>query len=275
MKRNAAKRYREPLRNPENFVPPKYFGSKYRIDAYQVNDRRIVSIKPKSSDPDVHIVYLHGGAYINEISHWHWRFIDKIVRRTGAQMSVVEYPLTPEHQYTDTYAMVEKVYAGLAGTHQKIVLMGDSAGGGLAMGLALKINKAKKLRRPDKVVAISPWMDLSISTYIPPGLLKGDVMLNREALRIPAASYAGEMDQQHYLLSPLFGDFEGYPPIGIWVGDSELVVVDMPTIKEKLMAANVPFLYTEGEDMQHVYPLFPTREGREAVGQICNFIKQW
>ncbi len=274
MKKNAIKRYSLPDRNTNATRAPKRFYKKYEVDEQIIYERRIYTMSSKSGRSKKHIVFFHGGAYVNEISIFHWKVVEKIIDFTGCKLSVLDYPLAPEHNYKDTFEMVSESYSAIISKNpdEEIIFVGDSAGAGLALAFAQKLVKDGLDPKPQKLVLISPWVDLSISTYIPPELNKKDLLLNLEALHMAADMYASGSDKRQYLLSPIFGDFSGLPLTGIWVGTSEIVWVDMPKLKEKLKEAGVPYIYTEGEGMQHDYPLFPIPEGKRAVTEICNFI---
>ncbi len=167
----------------------------------------------------------------------------------------------------ETYGIISKEFS-----KDQFIFMGDSAGGGLSLALALKMKEQNKLPMPVQLVLISPWVDAGMTVPIPLRLDKMDYILNIEALKLAGRNYAGGDEVKNYLVSPIYGDFSGLPEVGIWVGTSEVFLVDMPRLIEKLNNAQVTFDYFEAEGMQHDYPIFPIPEGKNALEEICTFL---
>ena len=109
------------------------------------------------------IFYCHGGSYIHDFSRFHWRLMRSLMDRTGASVIAPGYRLAPFGTWEDAFRLILPVYARFAREqpHRKLILMGDSAGGGLAASLALELQRRGE-RAPDELILLSPWMDVTI-----------------------------------------------------------------------------------------------------------------
>ena len=274
-KRTALKRWTNPVRNPKAAEPPARFYKKYLVAKMIVKDRRVFTMRPKNNTYPQHLLYFHGGAYAGEISPLHWQLMEKIMDTNQCTMSMLEYPLIPEHTYRDTFAMIKEAYQCLSKEEKAdFVFMGDSAGGGLSLAFAQLVEQENIQPKPSKLVLISPWLDVTMSADISTALEDKDLILNVRALKEAGRLYAGSSDPTHPLVSPIFGNFKNLCPIGFWMGTAEVFLMDVRRLEDKLKKAGVDYQYFEAEEMQHDYPLFPIPEGKAAVQEICNFLKE-
>ena len=110
-----------------------------------------------------HVLYTHGGAYVSPLSEPHWEIVGQLIEAGGAAVTVATYPLAPEHTHEAAYQLLERVYRGLLTRvpHERIVLCGDSAGGGLALGQALYY-RDRSLPTAGHVVLLAPWLDATL-----------------------------------------------------------------------------------------------------------------
>lgn len=225
-----------------------------------------------SDSPERTIIYIHGGAYVNEITRFHLRFCDKLAKKTNARVMVPIYPLAPNHTFTETYELVGWVYDKELKRGLPITLMGDSAGGGFAAAMAMDL-AATGNPLPDSLVLISPWVDVSMSGDYGE-LAKVDPMLGVDRLTVFGKSWAGELDTKDPLISPLFGNAEGLPKTLIFTGTREIFYGDLEAFYEKLDSAGVDAKLVVGEGMDHVYPLYPIPEADRAMKEIVRFITE-
>lgn len=218
------------------------------------------------------ILYLHGGAYVNEIETLHIIFCDRLAKETGTSIYAPIYPLAPNHTYVETYDIVEKLYRKLLEYEKPVIIMGDSAGGGLSAAFSEYL-AANKIVMPQKLVLISPWVDVSMSgDYI--DYVHVDAMLGVEGLREMGKSWAGNLDTKDYRLSPLYGNVENLPETTIFVGTHEIFYPDVKKFYEKMKENDVDVKLIVGKDMSHVYPLYPAvPESKEAFNRIVEIIK--
>ena len=136
------------------------------IHTYTYMERNVFTVTQKNveeSDNQKYVIYFHGGSYVAEATQNHWDFLENIVKDTGYTVIMPDYPLTPKYHYQDVYNMVEPLYKEIVETvgSENVILMGDSAGGGLALGLYEKMaEEAEEL--PVKTILISPWLDVRL-----------------------------------------------------------------------------------------------------------------
>ena len=152
------------------------------------------------------IVFIHGGAFINEINYQHHLFCLAISKKLDAYVIAPVYPLAPKHSCDETFDLMDDLYGSLIskmGKDQTISLMGDSAGGGFVLSFCQHL-KAIDLPQPNNIVVYSPWVDIALSN--PPYDNDSDSILGEIGLREIGKSWAGELDTHDYRVSPLFGD---------------------------------------------------------------------
>ena len=165
-----------------------------QLETKQFMGRNIFIITPKEKEKsDIKILYFHGGSYVAEATKQHWDFIEKIVNDTGATVILPDYPLTPKYNYKDVFNMVVPLYKELVDRVEikNLVMMGDSAGGGLALALEEKIGE-ENVSMPGKTILISPWLDVRLTNPEIMAVQKRDQQLNQETLKLAGIAYAGE-----------------------------------------------------------------------------------
>ena len=217
------------------------------------------------------ILYLHGGAYVNEMEKLHIAFCDKIAKKANATVYAPIYPLAPNHTYEETYKIVEKLYDLILELKKPITIMGDSAGGGLSAAFCehLAVNG---LAQPKHLILISPWVDISMSGDYD-DYIDLDPMLGVEGLREMGEAWAGDLDTKDYRVSPLFGDIKELPQTTIFIGTHEIFYPDIIEFYNKLKDNGIDVELNIGEEMSHVYPLYPmVPEAKEALNHIVEII---
>jgi monoterpene epsilon-lactone hydrolase len=205
------------------------------------------------------VIYLHGGAYTSEIVSQHWSMVEHLARATGHAVHVPIYGLSPQHH---GLAALDLVSALIRSLDQPVYLVGDSAGGGLAM-LAAQHN-------PGLVAGftmIAPWLDLTMSNPDIDAIEPTDPWLFRAGLRPIADAWTGGLALDDPRLSPIRGNLDGLPPMQILVGTRDITIADCRLLRDRL-PAGADLLYHEQAGAIHVYPLLPVPEakaGRRAV----------
>ncbi len=161
----------------------------------------------KESTTDYVIVYLHGGSYINEFIPFHWLMLNKIAENLKSRIVVPDYPLAPIHKYHESYQLLTELYQQLLIEHpdKHIIFMGDSAGGGLALGLAEYFGQIG-LPQPAQLILLSPWIDLEMNNPEMEEYMKVDPALKRDELLVAARYWADDEDLSYRQLSPINGD---------------------------------------------------------------------
>ncbi len=226
-----------------------------------------------SDDPDCTILYLHGGAYINDPSSSQWELCDELVQATNAELIFPIYPLTPNHTWEETYDLLMALYQDLAeDLDTPLILMGDSAGGGLAAGFCEYLSEAG-MEQPDKTILLSPWLDVSMSNPEIEDYEASDPMLSAYGLVEMGTCWAGDLDLTDYRVSPIYGDLSGLQNVYLFVGTREIFYPDVTLFYAMLQEQGVASELYVGEGMNHDYLLYPIPEADEAFEQICAIIE--
>ncbi|MEE1129088.1 MAG: alpha/beta hydrolase [Methanobrevibacter sp.] len=216
------------------------------------------------------IIYLHGGIYVNEIRLPHILFCDRIAKKTNACAYAPIYPLAPNHTYEETYKIVEKLYKHLLTLDKPIIIIGDSAGGGLSVAFCEYL-AIKDLPQPKNLILISPWVDVSMSGDYDD--VEFDPMLGIEGLRKMGETWAGDLNPKDYKISPLFGEVNKLPKTTLFVGTHEILYPDVVKFHEKLKDNNVDAELNVGEEMTHVYAIYPlVPESKKAFNHIVEIL---
>lgn len=217
------------------------------------------------------IIYLHGGIYVNEIRTPHITFCDKIAKKTNSTVFAPIYPLAPNHTYEETYRIVEELYQFALELGKPITIMGDSAGGGLSVAFCEYLGK-NGLAQPEHLILISPWLDVSMSGDYD-DYVESDPMLGVEGLREMGETWADNLDSKDYRVSPLFGDVSNLPETTLFVGTHEIFYPDVVKFYDKLKESGIDAELHIGEEMTHVYAIYPlVSESKEAFKIIVDVI---
>ncbi len=275
---NAKKFVRKSFEHPprsNKLLVPKYLQNKFIVSDFQVLGKTVVTLQPYNVISDNHILFFHGGAYVIEGNSLHWKLIDNIARRTNSKVSYIDYPLAPENTYKQTFEMVQQSFDRLIKLfpNDRFMLMGDSAGGGLALSFAQKLHNEKAVIQPCKLILFSPWLDLSMQN---PEIIKQerkDKLLPLDGLIEAAKRYAGLEDMTNYLLSPIYGNVSGLAEILVFYATHELFYPDCKLLAEKVKSVG-NFSFQEFQDMQHDWVIYPIPEAKKALHIAIEFIKQ-
>lgn len=215
------------------------------------------------------ILFVHGGAYINEINYQHLLYCFKLSRSLDAQVIAPVYGLAPNHNAMECLNAIEKLYRDLMAQKVNIILMGDSAGGGFVLSFCQHL-KEIDLPQPEKIIVFSPWVDVSMENT--PYDSQNDPILGDIGLREIGRSWAGDLDMKDYRVSPLYGDNRGLPRTLIFVGCSEIFYKDIRKYVDNLKSDGVDVKLIVGEGLFHIYPLFPSPEARNAFKEVKKYI---
>ena len=152
-----------------------------------------------------------------------------------------------------------------------VIVMGDSAGGNLALTLTLKLKEERRLL-PRGLVLLSPWTDMTASGKSHESRAELDPVLDETYLRDMTENYAAGQDYSDPHLSPLFADLEGFPPSYIQVGNNEILLSDSTALHKKMIQANVPVKLDVYEGMWHVFQMSPFKTAYDAMDRCAEFI---
>jgi acetyl esterase/lipase len=227
-----------------------------------------------SDDPA--LLYFHGGGYRLGSATSYQAYGSHLARACSARVLLVDYRLAPEHPFPAAVDDALAAYRWLLAGRQpapKVVIGGDSAGGGLAAALALRA-RDEGLPLPAGVVGLSPWADLTNGADSYTRCAGSDALFSKMSADEAAGLYLNGTDPANPLASPVRGDWAGMPPLLIQASECEVLVDDATALADTARRAGVDVELHLYSDMPHVwqthYPLFP--EAVEAVEQVRDFV---
>ena len=220
------------------------------------------------------ILYCHGGGYTSGNLGYSRPIASKLAAVTGYEVLSFEYRLAPEHPYPAAVedairAWDHLMYLGYGA--RDIVVAGDSAGGNLALVLTHRL-KAMGRRLPAALILMSPWTDMTASGRSYQERAELDPSLTLEYIQAVRGAYAHGEDWTSPYLSPLFGDFSGFPPVLIQAGTHEILLSDSVRLRDRLVAAGIPCRLEVWNGMWHVFQMFPIKRSNEAMESIGRFL---
>ena len=244
----------------------------YDLERREDSGMPVYHLRPHTPSHAV-IVYLHGGGYISTAVSVHAWLVDHLARRTGADVVMPLYPLTPHHTWQEAHRLVLALYRRTVEENpgKRIILMGDSAGGGLAAVIALSLAEAGDAQ-PDELALISPWVDIANTNPDIADYIDAAPLMTPEPLAEIGRSWAGGTPPTDWHLSPIYGDLSGLKKVTTFVGSREIFLPDNTLFHAKLLEAGVDSTLHVGEGLNHVYPMFPTPEGRRARRDLVRIV---
>jgi phosphinothricin tripeptide acetyl hydrolase len=247
------------------------------VEPVQAMTRPAEWLEPPDVRTDAAVLYLHGGGYSIGSPRSHRHLAAAIARAAGTVALVPDYRLAPEHPFPAALDDALGAYQWLLGrgiAPGRIVVAGDSAGGGLTVALLLALRE-RALPRPAGGVCISPWVDLTCSGASYATKATVDPIVTREGVGTMAQAYAGSGDPKAPLLSPLYGDLRDLPPLLVQVGSDEVLLDDAVGLADRARAAGVSVTLEEWPAMIHVWHWFlpMLAEAERAIGIIGGFVR--
>jgi len=262
---------------PVDAPMPEAFRKRFAVEERAVLGHKVVTLHPRSGPGGWHMLYFHGGGFVRPMFKVHWPLVAEMVKRCGISVTVPLYPVVPEAPYTAQDALADTVWAELAAKHDpaRIILNGDSAGGHMALALALRLI-ASGGPQPGKLALFAPWLDLGLADPAIAAVEPHDVMLKIGTLRACGAMVAAGRALDDPAVSPLYAPAAALaqlPPTRIWTGRHDLFIVDSRSFVGKLRAAGADAKLYEYEGAPHVFmAVLPTREAKDALGLLAQFI---
>ncbi|MBV1930991.1 MAG: alpha/beta hydrolase [Porticoccaceae bacterium] len=234
---------------------------------------------PPGADEDRVIMYVHGGGYVIGSLKSHRATVAELARAAGCRALAVDYRLAPENPHPAAVDDSVAAYNWLCSSGyepSKIVIAGDSAGGGLTAGTLVAIRDAG-LPLPAAGVCISPWVDLEATGESYQTRKDIDPMVTHDLIAPMGKAYMGENgDLRTPTACPIHADLTGLPPLLIQVGSAEVLYSDAESLANNAKAAGVEATLEEWPDMVHVWHLFHQNleDGRKAISRIGEFVKE-
>lgn len=236
---------------------------------------RTFFVAPKQPAPGAgRILYLHGGGYVQHMIPPQWYLVRRLVETTGRTVVVPHYKRAPAFGAAEILDQVLGIYADLvhAGGAERLALLGDSSGGGMALAVAQMLRDAGK-PLPEKLVMLAPWLDLRANDPEQAEIARGDPMLDQPGAQVAGRWYARDIPLDDPRVSPLNGDLRGLPPMLLLVGTRDMLVADARRLKQKAAAQGVPLAYREYPEMFHVWAVTPIPEAQAAFEDIAAFLR--
>lgn len=265
---------RKRLKEPPWIVPDCFNMTHIELKNFSM---KLLSLKENPSQDHV-ILQLHGGGYMGAVRNAYYVFAGLYNEVShGCNVLTPDYRVAPEHPYPaaleDAVAsyqwLLDKGYYG-----EQIIVAGDSAGGGLAMALCMYL-KDHHMPMPGGVVAMSPWTDLTASGESYETNYERDPLFgNTKDSLIYVNDYAGDHDKMDCYISPLFGDFRGFPPMLIQVGSLEMLLSDSVSVAAKAREQGIRVRLSIYEGMFHVFQMayLNIPESKKAWVEVGKFI---
>lgn len=248
---------------------------KFEVQEIDHIERKVWTISPKEEKSNIVILFLHGGAYMANIIRQHWELIEQLIIHTKADIVFPDYPLAPEACYEETYAFIDELYEQILAENpdKRLIIIGDSAGGGLAFGFIQQLrNKGKKL--PEQIILFSPWLDVSMSNADMITIEKEDNILSIKGLKIAGQKYAGTTDLKDFHVSPLYGNLKGLCKVSIFTGTSDILYADVLKLKQLMSEQGLDFNCFVYPRLFHDWVIFTSlKESADVVSQVKDLMK--
>ena len=220
------------------------------------------------------ILYCHGGGYSTGSKKYSRTVTSKLALYTSMDVFAFDYRLAPENPYPAALEDAMEVwnYLMLMGYGaENVIITGDSAGGNLALALTLRLKEEGRFL-PKGLVLLSPWTDMTTSGKSYQTRANVDPVLDREYIERVTTAYADGWDLHNPMISPLFGNYEGFPPTYIQVGENEILLSDSKRLYNTMRDAGVNVKLDCFPGMWHVFQMSPFKTAYEAMDKNAEFI---
>jgi acetyl esterase/lipase len=265
--------------------PPAWMAKRFEIRPSLIEGRAVFAVSPRGPEAGRRsrseapgepaesplVFFLHGGAFSVTFSPQHWRFVAWLSSAARATVIAPDYPLSPEAGWRETLSMARSAYkeALAEAGGREVAVIGDSAGGCLALALAQSLRQ-DGLPRPSRLILISPWLDVSVGNPEIRAVEPLDPVLSAESLRLAGLRYAGGDDPADPRVSPLFGDLRNLPPIALFTGTADILNPDARRLRDVMRAHGSPLDYLEYTGMIHDWLFFSFPEAARAKREILS-----
>ena len=248
-------------------APPKNL-----VTRYEDNENGRIFYANEKSVSRYTVFYIHGGAYRYDFTPYHWQFLEKLVKETNALVIAPGYRLAPFATYKEAFDLIVPLYKKYCEEHpeKKIILMGDSSGGGLSLALT-EYFKAEGIRIPDELILFSPWVDISMENEEIPKYQPLDPMIMASSAAAVAKRWAGDLDVHDPKVSPIYGDLTGLRNVTVFLGTDEVLYPDVIKMFN-MLDKDVSNELIVGEGMIHVYPINPIDEAVHACNKVFHTV---
>ncbi|NBU83115.1 MAG: alpha/beta hydrolase [Sphingomonadaceae bacterium] len=215
------------------------------------------------------LLYFHGGGYVYAASNFHWAFLCHLAEAYNISIIAPLYPLAPEHSAETTTRFALDIYRQVLAScsAEDLVVGGDSAGGGLTAATLMAARDAG-LPMPARALLICPWLNAEPDHPDQAIIEPRDAILTRSGIADAGRIYAGALSVQDPRVSPIHGDWSGFPPLYVLSGGDDILVADARALQARLP----DHVYQEEAGMIHDWPIFTFPESRAAQRRMAEFI---
>jgi len=238
-------------------------------------DMQVFILNDQKSSSQKVMLYIHGGAWTNQPLNLHWLFMDKMAQSLNAKVIAPIYPKVPHFNYQDTYPKMLSLYKEIlesVESSNQLTIIGDSAGGNIALGL-IQLLKRDHLPQPQDIILLSACVDISLENPLIHDYEENDPMLASEGMEVITKIWAADKDLKDPLISPIYGDFQGSSKITHFIGTHESLYPDAIQFDEQLTEQGIDITTLVYPKMNHVFVVMPIPEALDAQQKIMNIIQ--
>jgi len=274
-KHMSIEEYRALTDNNSRFSPP--IPKDVDVDRFEIDGLAAAWIAPADAGADKVILHFHGGGYVIGGINAHIMMCVPMARSINMKILLTAYRVAPEHPFPMALEDGIKMYRWLLEQGYRsndIIISGDSAGGGLALAITLSL-RGNNEPLPVAAILISPWTDLTLSGESHITNADSDVVLTMDVLKEWASAYTYESNWRNPLVSPIYADFHGFPPLFIQVSDDEILLDDAKALAEKAQTDGVDVTLKIWSGLWHVWHTAGTMipESKKTYDEIGQFLE--
>lgn len=254
-------------------LPEMKFNTEVEENIYQ--NMQVFSLNNKNSKKQKVILYLHGGTFIKQPLKAHWQFMDLLAQNLDAKVIAPLYPKAPANNYKNTYPRLLNLFQDILKStkeSQQLTIMGDSAGGNIALVLAICLKRAE-ISQPKDIILLSPLVDMVLDNPVIFDYERRDPMLAAKGFDVIREIWSDDKDLTDPIISPLYDDLKNLGKISIFTGTHEALFPDNMKLDQKLKKQGVAHNTYVYPKMNHVFVLMPIPEAQDAHKKIMKIIK--
>lgn len=263
------------LRKDDIHTPKSKFFKQKNTSTFSIAGTTITEIQNKNPSNQL-LIFIPGGAFVSGPAQHHWDTIEKIAKKTKYSIWVCDYPKAPEHKISEISRNFDAIYELALSKYKSanITLLGDSVGGTLIVALTQRLIK-NNFALPAQLLLISPVMDASLTNPEIDEIDKKDPMLSKNGVLSAKKMCADEDDLKNINISPIYGDFNGFPKTVLFAAENDITFPDQLILCKKLEAAMVENTVFLGKGMPHIWPLLPVmKEASMALDEIIAILNK-
>lgn len=263
------------IRREDIHQPSGRFFKKCILRTFKIADSLITEIGLDENSENL-LIFIHGGAFISGPAKHHWDTVKEIAKKSNYKIWMCDYPKAPENLINKISENIDSIYSSAQKIYKanQISIIGDSVGGTLSTALIHRLI-LKKVELPEKLILITPVMDSSMSNPEIETLDKLDPMLSKTGVLSAKKMCAGNTDLKDPIISPLYGNFEGFPRTILFLAKNDIMYPDGKQAEIKMKKSNVNIEVIEGRNMPHIWPLLPVmKEAKTALNKTIRTIKE-